>query len=322
MGLHNLIVGVDLFFIISGFLITYLLILEKEKTSTISLVKFYVRRILRIFPLYYLVVFISYLVFRNTHPDTDFTSHLYFAGNFSLISHGTWSVAFLNPLWSICIEEHFYLIIPMLIYFIPRKHLMSFFISIIAITIFFRTYIDMTMEYNRMTIYAHTLSRCDVIAIGGLIAHLFYHRNEKFKIPKYIFWILLIFFTYVMAVVDYGDYTTLMYSVFKKYLFVIPLSIMFIYLILNKEDNPLLSYIKKNKVFDYLGKISYGLYMYHSIVIFFLGGMQFLTKNIFIKIIAVTICSIVISSLSYEFFEKPIVKLKKKFVVVNSKSSL
>src|SRR5689334_4706997 len=85
MIFHNLHLGVDMFFIISGFLIVYLLLEEKDQRNTISLYRFYLRRILRIFPLYFLILGIAWIQYHNSHPEIAFGQYALFAGNFWMI---------------------------------------------------------------------------------------------------------------------------------------------------------------------------------------------------------------------------------------------
>jgi peptidoglycan/LPS O-acetylase OafA/YrhL len=177
MFLHNLTLGVDMFFIISGFIIIYLLLVEKQTTNKIDFIKFYIRRALRIFPLYFLVVGIAYLIYHNSNPTIDFSKYAYFASNFWMIAKNDWTVGILNPLWSLCIEEHFYLVIPLLIYITPLKRVNLVLIGAVAVSILFRIYACHTVQYNWMTIYCHTLSRCDLMAIGGLIAYYYMQHN-------------------------------------------------------------------------------------------------------------------------------------------------
>lgn len=322
MALHNLYIGVDLFFIISGFLITYLLIVEKQETGKISFKKFYIRRSLRILPLYYLIILLAYYLFHNTHPETDFVSHLFFFGNFSLITNNSWTITPLNPLWSICIEEHFYLVVPLLVSLVPTKKLHYMFISIIMLSIGFRAYTFYFDNGHWMTLYMHTLSRCDVIAIGGILAHQLYFGKQIVRCKRIWLFVAIVMLLVIMSSIDYGDYTTLFNATLKKYIFVIPMAIIFAAFILSKSESDGFSKIKNNKVFDYFGKISYGLYMYHSIVILYVVKISFLKDSDSLIIIAVTILTLLISALSYELFEMKFLKLKKSFVVIKTDSSL
>src|ERR1700739_3380228 len=102
---NNFSFGVDVFFIISGFLITYLLLSENEKAGKVDVIKFYFRRAFRIWPLYFLLILIApLLTYFFYEQSPEYLYQFFFAGNFDVIRQGTKSVA-TDHLWSICIEE-------------------------------------------------------------------------------------------------------------------------------------------------------------------------------------------------------------------------
>ena len=313
MFMHNLGIGVDLFFIISGFLIVYLLITEKEKTKTISLYKFYIRRILRIFPLYYLIVGISYLLFHKSNPEIQFSKYLLFMGNFWMINVDSWTASTLNPLWSICIEEHFYLLIPVLLLLLPKKTFPYLFYFIILCSLFFRIYITKNVENNWMNIYCHTLSKCDLLAIGGLFAYYFQIKKFNYNIPIYLFHCTLFCLLFFMIFIDSVDYTTWFYAGFRKYIFAIPMLILFYAIIIQPNKYSFIYKITNNKLINYLGKISFGLYIYHSLISEI--SLRILNRTSLKIVLLNLILTIILSSLSFELFEKQILKLKIKFEV-------
>lgn len=323
MFVHNLHIGVDMFFILSGFLIVYLLLEEKDQRGTISLYRFYVRRILRIFPLYYLIIGIAWVWWHNSHPEIAFEKYLFFAGNFNMIDTNAWTVGILNPLWSLCIEEHFYLVIPILVLLVPLRKIHLLFWSIILVSIAFRIYATLTVEYNWFTIYVHTLSRCDVLAIGGLLAY--YHKTNRFQtsMPNYLVGGIFIYLLFVMSIVDNSDYTTISLAVWKKYLFILPMFLLFLGVVLNKNSTPgFLHWMKVNKSVDYLGKVSFGLYLYHSIVLDLISPIAWINDSALLKLSIALFGTILISALSYEFFEKQVLKLKSKFEVIKTRNGI
>ena len=313
MFMHNLGIGVDLFFIISGFLIVYLLISEKEKTKTISLYKFYIRRILRIFPLYYLIVGISYLLFHKSNPEIQFSKYLLFMGNFWMIKVDSWTVSVLNPLWSICIEEHFYLLIPVLLLLLPKKTFPYLFYIIILCSLFFRIYITENVENNWMSIYCHTLSKCDLLAIGGLFAYYFQTKKLNYNIPINLFYCTFFCLILFMIFIDSVDYTTWYYAGFRKYIFAIPMLILFYAIIIQPNKYSFIDKITNNKLINYLGKISFGLYIYHSLISEI--SLRIINSTSLKIVLLNLVLTIILSSLSFELFEKQILKLKLKFEV-------
>jgi peptidoglycan/LPS O-acetylase OafA/YrhL len=318
MFIHNLPLGVDWFFIISGFLIVYLLLVEKEANGTISLSRFYIRRALRIFPLYYLIIGIAFLTSHVSHPEVNFSKYLYFFGNFWMIETDKWTIAILNPLWSLCIEEHFYLFIPFLVLIFPVKRIKYLFWSIILISIAFRIYVTLTVQFNWMTIYAHTLSRCDLLALGGLFAY--YHKKYPFSLRlNWALPITALYLVLLMCAVDNSDYTDIFNATFKKYLFAAPLSFILLAVLFNQnEGSVVLNWLRENKAINYLGRISYGMYMYHSIFGDAMAQVGAIQNSMLLKPLCVIGLTILVSAVSYELLEKRILKIKSRFEVVST----
>ncbi len=315
MFLHNLPIAVDFFFILSGFLIIYLLIAEKVETGTINLKNFYIRRFLRIFPLYYFIIFIAY-IFLQDGTEVAWDKFMYFWGNFWLISKNAWTLSALNPLWSISIEEHFYLLIPFLIMITPFRYLKYLLMSIVLISFGFRVYATLTIPDNWMTIYMHTLSQMDLLAIGGLLALFYFKKPIKFNIGVGFYALLLFAFIILLTLVDTKDYHTVYLASVKKYLFTVFLLFLFIGLVFN--ENPLLNKFKHIKWINYLGKISYGIYLYNAFIIDLLDRQPWLHQHYAVKLILDIGLTLLAASLSYELFEKQFLKLKRKFQVIKT----
>ena len=316
MFLHNLPLGVDFFFLISGFLIVFLLLEEKEKYQRIQLGNFYIRRILRIFPLYYLVVGLAYWQYHYSNPEIDFSKYLYFWGNFWMIGTDKWTVSTLNPLWSLCIEEHFYLITPLLVALLPRPQIRYLFWSILLLSIGFRAWFTLTEPNNWMTIYCHTLSRADVIAIGGLLACRHQANPIRISLPRQWLYGALAYLVLLCAALDTADYTTLFFATAKKYLFIAPLVFIFVFVLFH-TDNPK----AEHPVLSYLGKISFGLYMYHSPVADALWQIPFFQQHHLLKTGLLLLLTIGVAALSYELFERQLLKLKRRFEVVPTQAA-
>ncbi len=313
MFLHNLPVAVDFFFMLSGFLIIYLLLVEKQTTGTISLKNFYIRRFLRIFPLYYLIILIAYLYLQDgTH--VAWNKFMYFWGNFWLIKQNAWTLSALNPLWSISIEEHFYLFIPFLIWVTPVKYLKYLLWSIVIFSFGFRIYATRTIPDNWMTIYMHTFSQMDLLAIGGLTALYHFYKPIKINLPDWVYPVMLTAFLILMTLLDSKDYTTIYNASVKKYVFDIPLLFLLIFFIFS--ENKYFEKIKQNKWLNYFGKISYGIYLYNAFIIDLLDRIHWLHEHYLAKIWLDIGITLLVASISYEFFEKQLLKLKRKFAVV------
>ncbi|HWY11742.1 MAG TPA: acyltransferase [Bacteroidia bacterium] len=315
--IHNFSLGVDIFFIISGFLLTYLLLVEKEKTGKVDVLKFYIRRAFRIWPLYFLMLLIApLLTYFFAEQSPTYIYHFLFGGNFDLIKNGPKSAA-TNHLWSICIEEHFYLICPLLIGFIPMKKLPQTLLFIIFISIIFRGFFAKNTADYGMSVYMHTLSRVDVLALGGLFGYLFYHRKIKFDHPLPVRLIIYSIFILVFLNVDYMESGSFLHDTMKKYVFVLPVA----YWIGNFLFNPNAVFSpEKPNIMNQFGKVSYGIYMFNPVIIFIL--MTFFNKyslqNYILFLILVHVLLAITTFLSYRFIELPFLALKEKNAIIQS----
>ena len=130
--IRNLPVGVDIFFFISGYLLTYLLVMEKEKYGKVNVPKFYIRRGLRIWPLYFFLVAVApFLVSWLGEKQPTYWPTIALVNNFETIKTQLWTYPFAH-FWSICIEEHFYLFWPLIVAFVPFRKLTAAIIYLIA----------------------------------------------------------------------------------------------------------------------------------------------------------------------------------------------
>lgn len=337
-------VGVQLFFVLSGFLITDILLRMKEKFSAGDYFKkFYGRRFLRIFPLYYLYIFIIFIVtsvviyfgYRVTYMERtqeQLPYALAYVYNFFNASPAYGGESWLiGHLWSLSAEEQFYIIWPLLVFLTPKKHIKKLFIGAIAAGVLFR--LGMTLLYKfsdptfllpdmAVVIYVLPFSQLDAFGLGALIT--------RFEIPKarlqfFIFLILLPiigFTTYYVATGTLGDITAFGFAYPLKYdlkqvwgyLYLNYVGMLLIYLVVREK---LFVRFFENKFLSYLGKISYGLYVYHFAIIWFVrrirdfGINEFIAKPLTLVISAVLVYFI--ASVSYKYFEKPILDLKDKY---------
>jgi peptidoglycan/LPS O-acetylase OafA/YrhL len=314
--IRNLGHGVDVFFLISGFLITYLLLEEKKAIGKISIWKFMVRRSLRIWPLYFLIIAIGpVLVSWLQETSPNYTWNLLFIGNFDVIFTEKWLYPFAH-LWSICIEEHFYLVWPLIIAWVPTKRLMSVFMGIIIFSIGFRMYAWSNFDHGWYYVFTHTLSRMDVLVIGAIGGY--YHSISPIQIhlsrmQRYLIFGLLIS---VLCLEPITQWDTLIMVGFKKYIYVALTAI----LLLDFLFNPSLKHVLKPTSFvHYLGKVSYGIYMFGNVLLLVVIKkilIKFEINNLWFFMGIVLFLSILVPILSYEFFEKPFLKLSARFRVI------
>lgn len=315
--INNFSFGVDVFFIISGFLITYLLLSEHEKTGKVDVLKFYIRRAFRIWPLYFLLLLIApLLTYFYNEQSPGYLYHFFFAGNFDIIHNGTKSAA-TDHLWSICVEEHFYLFCPLLIAFIPMKRLPEVLLGIIALCIFFRGYVTNYIPNSGGIIYLHTLSRIDVLALGSLFGYLCYYKKIQFNHSLPIRLIIYSIFIFIFLNVSYVDSGTFLNTTVKKYFFVLAA----VYWIGNFMFNPKAKFVShKPNLLHQFGKVSYGIYMFNPVIIYVLlnAFSAFSFQNYFVFLLSVHAVLALTTFLSYRFFEAPFLALKEKYAVVQS----
>ncbi|MGZ8561212.1 MAG: acyltransferase family protein, partial [Flavisolibacter sp.] len=173
--------GVNFFFVLSGFLITFLLLKEKKKSGDIHLRNFYIRRILRIWPLFYLCVFTGFVIFpffksmagATPSETANLLYYLLFINNFDFIHH--WpqvpDALILVVLWSVAVEEQFYLAWPVIVKLVKNILLPLAFALVIIASLIFRYFHSSNTDEDYGIRYFHTLSVIGDMAIGGLLAY-------------------------------------------------------------------------------------------------------------------------------------------------------
>jgi peptidoglycan/LPS O-acetylase OafA/YrhL len=273
--------AVTLFFVLSGFLITYLLLKEKSKTNTVSIKQFYIRRILRIWPLYYVIVCLALFILPQFSffywPEWSDYLHnsfgikcllfLFILPNVNQVIYP--AIPFGNQLWSIGVEEQFYLFWPLIIKYV--KHAAFFLVCIvigmpiIVNTLYFisnNRIHDNASLLNTVNFLKQflALTRIDCMAIGGLAAFCLFKQKKKlldFIYHPFVQAINILLLLYILITGFYAPFVSnLMHG------------IVFSILILNLAANPKCLFSLEWKPLDYLGQISYGIYMYHPLCIF------------------------------------------------------
>ncbi len=320
--------GVNLFFVLSGFLITYLLLIEKKDTGTIDIKNFYFRRILRIWPVYFTVViagifFLPLLIpalreeFFAISPSS-IARYLFFMVNFDHILYGI-DFRWASVLWSVSVEEQFYLIWPLVLLVTNKKNLPYVLWTFIIISFSYRF---MHFGSYRKVNY-HTIACMGDLAMGAFGAYMtFFNEQAKslfsripiaINISIYIFGaILLIFRNEIFS----GQYLVPFIGLLG--------STYFLYIILEQSYNQLSFFKMENSVFmTNMGKYTYGLYCYHFFAIFFVnffrGVFGLNPKNtgyfLFASLFALLL-SYIIAKVSYYKLELPFLRLKQRFSYV------
>lgn len=325
--------AVSIFFVLSGFLITYLLLVEQQKTDTINILKFYQRRILRIWPLYFLIVIIAFwfvptffnISLYDVPPETyswkSILLVVLFLPNVLRITVARPLGG--NQLWSVGVEEQFYVVWPLLIKaFIKRvpQFLIGFLILKLLVQLFL-TYLSTNQSaeiWDKLEMI-WSLFQIEQMTIGGLGAWVLFAERQNFK--KFIYHpatlILSLLFTAVVFMVHIPGFWTHYVE-----------AVAFLILIINLSTNNRYNQLLENPLLSRLGNFSYGIYMYHTFAIlcaFTLADAltgQVVSLNYWIILYVTSIgLTILLAGLSYQYFEKPFLKLKKSKAIIQSRWS-
>jgi peptidoglycan/LPS O-acetylase OafA/YrhL len=322
--------GVTTFFILSGFLITFHLYYEKKITKTVSLPKFYARRVLRIWPLFFFIVIFTCFLYPqvkalagfNKPVAIDWRYHISFLSNFDVIRiesdaipNGEMSQ---NITWSVSIEEQFYAFWPLIFFFFPLK-LWKWIVAILIIgSVLFR----IQNHSNKFILYYHTASVLLDLCLGGLAAILTseYRRLKNYFETNSGFLLLAFLITTYFVVMYFDKLFDFPYGNVVGHLFT---SLLITYIISDQ------SLTKRNTLnlfrFSFAtkwGKYSYGMYLIHPIVITAVNLLikaMGLTKTDFFTAVVATMGSLLIvlflSKKSYSILESPFLALKKRFEI-------
>ena len=309
--------GVSIFFTLSGFLITYLLLKEKE-ISSLKIKDFYIRRVLRIWPLYYLYLFASIVtatIFGINFEKSSVPFYIFLAANVPFILGK--SLPFLAHYWSLGVEEQFYLFFPQIAKR-SNKRLLKAVISLVIILLSLKfIFWILKRKYGiEIPFLVITVTRFNIMLTGVIGAVLYYNKNVFFlrlatnRITQIFSWLSIFFIAinkfHVASVIDQDL-----------------IAIISVFLIVGQitKENHIINL--ENKACDFIGKISYGIYVIHPLLIFYYAKFigQFHSDSIFsyLLIYFLTISTtIILAYVSYEFYEKKFLKLKQKFTTVKS----
>lgn len=318
-------IGVDIFFVLSGFLITGILLDTKGKKN--FYLNFIVRRTLRIFPLYYFSLILCLVLIPVFLPGVMSPGFSYY------IIHQPWFWLYcqnwlfsltgfpedhtLVHFWSLAVEEQFYVFWPFVIMLVNRKWLLPLSLMLIVFSSFFKFYLGQRLGLVSPFEYMATVSRMDALLIGAIIAILI--RDKKQWLEKYTKYFAVVSFVIVLA--GLAKYRSLHFiNLAPLYIFIEILAGCFLLYMLAAK--PSTKSIFDNSVFAFLGKYSYGLYVYHYIIFNILKHHYWdvLKTHVSNAVLAMVVLglialllSLVISLLSFKILESPLLKLKKYF---------
>lgn len=310
--------GVTLFFVLSGFLITQILLKSrttaenKNENKFHSLRQFYIRRTLRIFPIYYLTIFVLY--YFNTESIRDkFLWFLFYASNIYFYEINNWSGS-LSHLWTLAVEEQFYIIWPFIILFIPKKHLLKSIVSITILGPVFRTVLYLLgdrSEWALSFIFILTPSCMDCFGLGALIAYWSLTDDDPFLKRPILAYAFLIINIAVLVILSFAAESP--FSIFL-YRFSISAICMMIISKASRGFKGIAGSILENPFLRYLGKVSYGLYLYHNFIPMIYSSLGLpVMSNIYFNFVVQLMLLVILCTLSWYLIENPINNLKKKF---------
>jgi peptidoglycan/LPS O-acetylase OafA/YrhL len=315
-------IGVDAFFVLSGFLITGILLEGKKKSDEKILpvktvfINFYARRALRIFPIFYLVVFLLLLakLFVDDISVRELAYSATYTINFLFHKLRYWS-GYTTHFWSLAVEEQFYLLWPMTILLIKRKWLPFVIVAFMLVGI-------LTQQHDEFG-YLTTYSCFDAFAAGAIFSWMLNYRKDL--VPRFykLIRVLAILASIVIAVEYYLSHT---FPLPQRTLHSSVALWIIMSIVLNKKSgakHPLI-WILQNRVLIFIGRISYGVYLYHLFIPYItnflfkaITGNSILSNklaspNLWFFVVNLLVL-VLLSWVSWTLIEKPILGLKRHF---------
>jgi peptidoglycan/LPS O-acetylase OafA/YrhL len=294
--------------VLSGFLITNILAREKSLGS-LSFRRFYTKRVLRIFPIFYLTLTIAFFVFDL--PPGELLANLFYVSNY-FYSFNT-DPSPLRHTWSLSVEEQFYLFWPLVIAFCPAAKLGRLLVAVIVVVLFASAVLAATFmdfdNYSRLAVRGLPF-RMLSLGVGAYIA-LHPGLVDRLKV-NYL--LMLILACPVLILSLYGDESDAT-PVFEL-LAMAAWSVSIFLLVLKGGDDklPVVKSIFENRMAVYVGQISYGLYLYHYVILF---GLGFLTLDArgsvsIAEFMLAVVLTFAVASFSFHVIETPFLRLKKR----------
>jgi peptidoglycan/LPS O-acetylase OafA/YrhL len=320
--------GVAIFFFLSSYLITELLLREKRDTHTILIPAFYARRILRIWPLYFAMIGLGwfYGLFSPSHHLSLVwgASLMLLFTNWYTAGHG-YPPGFLFPLWSISLEEQFYLLWPCIVKYLGPGSLLG--ISSLLMTVAYLTLGRLLRQGQTLDpgIWVNSLVQFQFFALGTMTAIVL--RGRVPNLGKPVRWALFAIGLLCLRAAQAAVFTNdpvlphEFIHIAPRYLIALPGCLCLFFGCLQLPAGRL------QRPFIYLGKISYGLYVFHvlwlgvsrDLLQHFLGSrISPLASQLGAMAIALP-ATIATGMLSYRYLESPFLRLKKRFTVVRSR---
>jgi peptidoglycan/LPS O-acetylase OafA/YrhL len=326
--------GVDLFFVLSGFLITGILYDCRDKPNYFR--NFYIRRVLRIFPLYYgvlaLVFFVAPLIplLRGSMLDYLVERQAWawlYAVNIYEAMRGEWSLSYLNHFWSLSVEEHFYFFWPLVVFLLARRPRVLIAVSLaVSLCAMLARLTGSVMGLSWWTTGVLTPFRLDGLALGGFLAVTARQRGGMERLARNLPWVAvvvggLLAVTYVWrGLVSRQGLQVVLPA--RPAMFLVLLACLLVWALIAPERSAISRFFR-SRYMIFLGTYSYGLYVYHHFISYYLSSNRTeleLTQWLGFHGAAVALqatlgasASLALAYLSYELFEKRFLRLKRRF---------
>lgn len=308
------LLAVRLFFVLSGFLITGILLGYRSDEPGTALKRFYSRRVLRIFPIYYLTLFIALALQVRPIQQGAFW-HLTYTSNFIAPFHPEW-MGPASHFWTLAVEEQFYLVWPFIMLFVPRAYLTRVIVATIALAVIFRALVLTVLPIPMEAGGVFTFATLDSLAGGALLALFHYDENLRPHLPRFMK-LCLVAGSAILAVCTFFYVYNIGFRVLYT-LLCLGVSLVFMVLIekTSRGFSGKAKVLLEHPVILYTGKISYGLYVYHNFMLALV--LYSLSKTTAATDYRVTaplsfIATFAAAMLSWHLIERPISRLKDKF---------
>lgn len=313
--------GVDLVFVLSAFLITELLLRECDKTGTVKVKLFYIRRILRIWPLYFVFILLTFPleIFTSEIPILYYGMVASFIGNWYPVFFGRVE-SVTGHLWTISVEEQFYLIWPVLLIWTRPRVLLATLVGLFIASTLYRTVLIVGNYATDVSVHNNTFTRMDCFALGGILAYCvrrnLFSANAAVRVALLTVCALL----YILIGWIYSD----VMQVSKAWTYIIGsiASVLCVFAVGISSSSSSTSNILN--AWRYLGKISYGLYMWHVpaswIVAASLANWRLDHGGTIVAgFILSAALTYLMAAASYALLEKPFLRMKQRFTLVESR---
>ena len=310
--------GVPIFLVLSSYLITGLLLRERELSGGIDLRRFYIRRILRIWPLYLVLLFTAFFLGLIVHkifmPVPELLSYLFFIGNWYTVTH--YYLPFLGILWTINVEEQFYLAWPLVLRHASKRTVLSLSILIWVGCQIAGIVLGARHVLFHPVVWPNSLVQFQYFALGAILYIATQGRRAAYGAATRLGLFLGGLALLVGAASMLEENFTMQMSLAMG-----AVGIGSVLIFQSFSGSPLMS---QAKPLVYFGKISYGIYTLHFLVINALDNisrMAHLTERGQTALVywLTPPLAIAVAALSYRFFETPFLRLKSRFEVVHSR---